>query len=125
MKSSASLSSIVIAGISSPHEGWIKSTRRISRLSLQAVADRLNVSPQAVHQFEKSETAGTISLRQLGLVANTLGCRLVYALVPRENGDVPSIPHDRHGVAAPAVEDSGKTVEHSLLLDNQAAGRFD
>jgi hypothetical protein len=45
---------------------------------------RLNVSPQAIHQLEKSEAAGTISLGQLEVVAASMGCRLTYALVPRQ-----------------------------------------
>jgi hypothetical protein len=44
----------------------------------------MNVSPQAIHQLEKSEAAGTISLKQLEAVAAAMGCRVVYAVVPRK-----------------------------------------
>jgi transcriptional regulator with XRE-family HTH domain len=67
---------------SRPVGGWLKHHRQQRELSLQAVADRLDVSPQAVHQFEKSEMAGTISLRQLAAVARAVGCRLNYELAP-------------------------------------------
>jgi len=71
---------------SRPVKGWLRHHRQHRGLSLQAVADRLDVSPQAVHQFEKSEVAGTISLRQLAAVARAVGCRLNYDLVPAKRG---------------------------------------
>ena len=52
--------------------------------SLRSVALGLKVSPQAIHQLEKSEAAGTISLGQLEAVASSMGCRVAYALVPRQ-----------------------------------------
>ncbi|HVS52996.1 MAG TPA: helix-turn-helix domain-containing protein [Opitutaceae bacterium] len=63
-----------------PRRSWIKSTRETLGLSLQALADRLDVSPQAVHQLEGSEAAGTISLGQLEKLARAMGCRLTYSL---------------------------------------------
>jgi hypothetical protein len=50
----------------------------------------MNVSPQAVHQLEKSEAAGTISLKQLEAAATAMGCRVVYAVVPRK-GSLPEL----------------------------------
>ena len=44
----------------------------------------MKVSPQALHQLEKSEAAGTISLKQLDAAASAMGCRVVYAVVPRK-----------------------------------------
>ena len=100
-----------------PRGGWLKSARTGHALSLRAVAERLDVSPQAVHQFEKSEAAGTISLRQFENVARVMGFRVVYALLPEQAPATPPID-------APAATAAG-SVEHSLHLDNQAAGRFD
>ena len=70
-----------------PAGGWLKPTRQALGLTLQTVADRLNVSPQDVHQFEKSETAGTISLRQLQNVAGAMGCRVEYAVLAVRDAD--------------------------------------
>ena len=115
-----------------PHGGWLHELRRTRGLSLQAVADRLNVSPQAIHQFEKSEAAGTISLRQLGNVAAAMGGRLTYAVVapsaasPKSRRRVlkatttPSIPSP----ATPPIP-AEQAVELSMFLQNQADGRFD
>ncbi|MBI4626954.1 MAG: helix-turn-helix domain-containing protein [Verrucomicrobia bacterium] len=111
-------------------QGWLKPTRQALGLTLQTVADRLKVSPQAVHQFEKSETAGTISLRQLQNVAGAMGCRVEYAVlaVRDDDGLPPAAPvaADRAAKSAPAqAEATAPKVEQSLMMENQAAGRFD
>ncbi len=104
----------------------LKSIRLELGLGLREVAERLDVSPQAVHQFEKSETAGTISLRQLENVAHAMGRRVVYALVParasRRPTAAPAAPATLAGDAAPAPP---PPVEHSMFLENLAADRFD
>jgi transcriptional regulator with XRE-family HTH domain len=121
-----------------PPGGWLRALRDERDLSLKEVADRLDVSPQAVHQFEKSEVAGTISLRQLALVAAAMGCRVTYAVhepptassdravaneapaAVRGAGSVASLTSD-----APAPSPLAASITQSLLLDNQESGRFD
>jgi predicted DNA-binding mobile mystery protein A len=51
-------------------------------MSQRALGERLGVSQVAVGKLEYSEAASTISLAKLEEVAATLGCSLVYALVP-------------------------------------------
>lgn len=121
-----------MAGSHRPGEGWLRALRDSQGLSLQAVADRLGVSPQAVHQFEKSEVAGTISLRQLANVAAAMGGRVTYeVLAPARAGTDPtgmkntahrnrSQPESTHESAA-----ARPVLERSLLLENQETGRFD
>lgn len=114
---------------SRPHDGWLKSTRLGLELGLREVAERLEVSPQAVHQFEKSELAGTISLRQLDYVARAMGSRVNYSLVPvrtarSKTNRRPSPAHVT--VAAPqAPPPAPGSVEQSMFLENIAEGRFD
>ena len=109
-----------------PHGGWLRSVRQNLGLSLQAVADRLDVSPQAVHQFEKSEAAGTISLRQLGHVAAAMGGRVTYAVIgPDANAAAPTPTKTDPSPAPPPSPAAAHGVEHSMFLENQASGRFD
>ena len=65
-----------------PPGGWLRAVRRGMGLSLKTVAGPLGVTPQAVHQLEKSEASTSASLRQLDAAAAAMGCRLVYAIVP-------------------------------------------
>ena len=111
----------------------LRNTRETLGLSLQALADILDVSPQAVHQFEKGETAGTISLRQLDKVARAMGWQLSYTLRPRgpkprrhraEPEAAPLAPAARPASSGES-EPSYMPVDQSMLLANQAEGRFD
>jgi predicted DNA-binding mobile mystery protein A len=73
-----------LRAVQRPDGGWLRAIRHALGLSLRSVAGGLKVSPQAIHQLEKSEAAGTISLGQLEAVAAAMGCRVAYALIPRQ-----------------------------------------
>jgi predicted DNA-binding mobile mystery protein A len=72
-----------IHAVNRPTGGWLHTVRQAQGLSLKSVAEVLKLSPQAIHQVEKSEANGTISLKQLEAVAGAMDCRLVYVLIPR------------------------------------------
>lgn len=118
-----------------PPGGWLRHVRQKRGLTLQAVADLIGVSPQAIHQFEKSEVAGTISLRQLQGIAAAMGYSIDYTV--RKNqaaGDAPTpigtgpnaLGTGSKETPVPGIPDpEPPPAEHSILLLNQAAGRFD
>jgi XRE family transcriptional regulator, regulator of sulfur utilization len=100
-----------------PNGGWLKAIRQALGKSLRSVAVELKISPQAVHQLEKSEAAGTISLKQLEAVSSAMGCHVVYTLVPN------------HGTLADtanaANEQNLKAVHHTMALEGQTVERPD
>lgn len=63
------------------------------------LARRLGVTNAAVYQHERSEPEGAITLRQMEKMAQAMGCRFVYAIVPNvqekdaqaENGRVKDV----------------------------------
>jgi len=69
-------------GLTTPPEGWIASLRKALGMSGAQLARRMGVTRAAVHQAERNETDGAITLKQLEKVASALGGRLVYAVVP-------------------------------------------
>jgi transcriptional regulator with XRE-family HTH domain len=79
--------------------------------SLRSVAGELKVSPQAIHQLEKSEAAGTISMKQLEAVSNAMGCRVVYALIPNQG--------TYRELAGSESEQIRRAVLHSMALEGQ------
>jgi predicted DNA-binding mobile mystery protein A len=100
-----------------PRGGWLKAIRQALGKSLKSVAGELKISPQAIHQLEKSEAAGTISLKQLEAVSSAMGCHVVYTLVPN------------HGTLADLAnaesERNLKSVRHSMALEGQSIERSD
>jgi predicted DNA-binding mobile mystery protein A len=65
-----------------PHSGWIRAIREALMMSQAVLARRLGVSPAAVHQMERAELHGGITVSKLAEVAAAFNCTLVYAIVP-------------------------------------------
>lgn len=65
-----------------PASGWVKAIREALGMSAAQLAGRLGVSRQRVHDLEKAELHGGITLTSLRAAAEALDCTLVYALVP-------------------------------------------
>ncbi len=74
-----------VAGLTPPHQGWIRAIRDALGMSGRQLADRLGLSKQSVARMEKDEMTGALSLKTLSRVAEGLDCVLVYGLVPRES----------------------------------------
>ena len=66
-----------------PSDGWIASVREALGLSLRQVGKKMGASGQAIQQFEQAEAEDRITLRAMRRVAGTMGCNLVYVLVPK------------------------------------------
>lgn len=79
-----------------PDKGWIASVRRALGMSAEQVAVRKGVSRNAVYQAERSEQEGAVSLKQMDRLAQAMGCRFVYAIVPE--GRIEDIKY-RHALA--------------------------
>lgn len=58
--------------------------RRALGMSAEHVAQRKGVSRNAVYQAERSEKEGAVSLKQMQKLAEAMGGRFVYAIVPKE-----------------------------------------
>ena len=75
-----------LQSIEKPPEGWLSVTRKALGMSGVQVAVRMGVSRNAVYQAERNERAGAITINQMQKLADALGGRFVYAIVP--NGTV-------------------------------------
>lgn len=71
-----------LARIPRPPRGWIRAIRETLGMTTRQVAERMGISQPSFVNLEKSEAADTITLESLQRVAQALGCRVVYALVP-------------------------------------------
>lgn len=65
-----------------PSRGWIRAIREALGMTTRQLAKRLGMQQPSLTELEKSEADGNITLKSLERVAEALGCRLVYALVP-------------------------------------------
>lgn len=70
--------------LAKPLGGWIAAFQEAIAMNAPALAERLRVSRNSIYASIQNEQAGTISLNQLDKIAEAMGGRLVYAIIPRE-----------------------------------------
>ena len=68
--------------LEAPHD-WLRLARNASLLSSNSLAEKLGMTRSAYIKLEKSEQAGTISLKTLQRAAEAMDCELVYAVRPK------------------------------------------
>jgi predicted DNA-binding mobile mystery protein A len=104
-----------------PRKGWIRAIREVTGVTLRELASRMRITHQTAFALEKNEADFKITLRALEAAADALGCKLVYALVPKNSTleDLATTP-----IRKKAAEEV-RRVEHSMALENQAVGNVD
>jgi len=65
-----------------PSEGWLATLRKALGMSGAEVAARMSVSRNAVYQAERNERDGAITINQMQKIAEAMGGRFVYAVIP-------------------------------------------
>jgi predicted DNA-binding mobile mystery protein A len=103
-----------------PPKGWVRAIRDALGMSGAQLAQRIGVSAQTVDALEKSETAGTLQLKNLRRLAEAMDCRLVYALVP--NKPLTQMVDER--AREIALYDLSR-VAHTMRLEAQETGDKD
>ena len=67
----------------SPPEGWIATIRKALRMSGTDLGRRLDLKRGRISQVEKAEPNGSVTLKTMERMAEGLGCRFVYAIIPK------------------------------------------
>jgi predicted DNA-binding mobile mystery protein A len=65
-----------------PREGWLRTVRNALGMSGAQLAKKMGVTRARVAQAEHAERTGGITLRSMQAMAEAMGCKLVYAIVP-------------------------------------------
>jgi len=68
-----------------PKKGWINLIRNALGISTRRLAKLVGVSQGQIVQFEKGELNQTLTIASLQKVADSMGCQLVYGLIPKTN----------------------------------------
>jgi predicted DNA-binding mobile mystery protein A len=97
-----------------PRRGWIRAIREALGMTTAQLGRRMGVSQPRASVIEKAEAAGSITLESLERAAHALDCRLVYALVPRENLEA-HVRDRARGLAMKRL----RAVSHSMALEDQ------
>jgi len=100
-----------------PSRGWIATLRRSLGMPQSHLAQRMQVSRQAISQLERREVDGSITLHALEQAAEALGARVVYAVVP----DRPLHATLSERALKIASQIAG-SVRHTMRLEDQDPG---
>lgn len=65
-------------------DGWVHTIRRLLKISLEQLGDKLSMTPQGVKGIELREQNGTITLNSLNEVAEAMDMKLVYGFLPKD-----------------------------------------
>lgn len=72
-------------------KGWLATSRRLLALTQGEVGQMMRTTSAAVSKIEKGERTRTVTLASIDRYAATLGCRLVYGLVPMDGRTPPEV----------------------------------
>jgi predicted DNA-binding mobile mystery protein A len=70
------------SGMQTPPEGWLRTVRKSLGMSGAQLAKRMGVTRARVAQAEHAELDGGLTLKSIRAMAEAMGCRFVYAIVP-------------------------------------------
>ena len=102
-----------------PQRGWVRAIQEALGITNVQLAKLLKLKPQTIEGMQKHEVTGSIKLKTLERLAEALGCRLVYAIVPSKPID--EIRRDRaHTIARRRLQH----VSHSMKLEDQGVGNM-
>jgi predicted DNA-binding mobile mystery protein A len=71
-----------LAAPKTPPEGWLRTVRSALGMSGAELAKKMGVTRARVAQAEQAELTGSITLKSMQAMAEAMGCRFVYAIVP-------------------------------------------
>jgi predicted DNA-binding mobile mystery protein A len=70
--------------VAPPPTGWIKAIRNAIGMSMLQLGNRLSITKQSVHDIERREKDGSITIKALREAARALDMQLVYGFVPND-----------------------------------------
>lgn len=97
-----------------PRSGWIRAIRDALGMSTSELAHRVGLTKGRVSQIERAEQDRSLTLDTLERVADALGCRVEYVLVPRQPLD-DMVREQAQAKAAAEIA----AVDHTMALEDQ------
>lgn len=94
--------------LETPPGGWIASIRKALGMSGAQLGKRLSLSRARISQAENAELHGRITLRSMQDMAEAMGCRFVYAILPA-SGDITDV------VASQARKKAAQVVSRAAI----------
>ncbi|MEW6079745.1 MAG: mobile mystery protein A [Thermodesulfobacteriota bacterium] len=101
-----------------PPKGWIRAIRGALGMTARQLAERLGVAQQAVARIEKEELSGSVTIKTMRRIADSLDCVFVYGFVPRTSLEE-TVARQAQRVAIKRLSKASQT----MRLEKQALSR--
>jgi predicted DNA-binding mobile mystery protein A len=78
-----------------PTEGLLRAVRHTVGIPLTEIAARMGVAISTVTDLERRELEGAITVRSLARLADAMGCKVVYGVVPKKGRTLEYLVEER------------------------------
>jgi transcriptional regulator with XRE-family HTH domain len=76
-------------------QALLRAVRLTLNIPVREVSEKMGVDRSVMYGLEESERNRTITLRSLGRMAEAMGCRVVYGVVPQEGKTLDRVADER------------------------------
>ncbi len=78
-----------------PTNGLLRAVRQALRVPVAEIAEKMGVNRSGVYDLETRERRNTISLRSMSRMADAMGCKVVYGIVPKGGKTLETLKEER------------------------------
>ncbi len=104
----------ILKSIQLPRKGWIRAVRDALGISTRQLAAIIGLSKSRITRIEQDEVGGSVTLKTMRRVADSLDCVFVYGLVPRKTLEITLREQAKHVANKRAAR-----VAHTMALEDQ------
>lgn len=105
------------AGPHTPSEGWLRTMRKALGMSGAQLARKMDVTRALISQAESNEVSGSVTIKTMQKMAEAMGCRFVYAVLPPKGKETEDVIFAQAMKKARAIAE--RTDGH-MALENQS-----
>jgi predicted DNA-binding mobile mystery protein A len=111
------------AGLKTPPEGWLRTVRNALGMSGAALAKKMGVTRARVTQAEHAELTGGVTVKSIQAMAEAMGCRFVYAIIPSSGRveDIITTQARKKAIALVGTASKHMALEDQALPDDKIA----
>jgi hypothetical protein len=78
-----------------PTSGLLRAVRQSLKIPIKEVMEQMGIRETAVFNLEEREETGSIMLRSLGRMAEAMGCKVVYGIIPANGKTLEAMEEER------------------------------
>jgi transcriptional regulator with XRE-family HTH domain len=91
-----------------PTSGLLRAVRLALHIPVAEIVEKARVNRSGIYDFEASEMRHTITLKSMARIADAMGCKVVYGIVPKGGKTLERLADERLWVS---VRGEGNAVD--------------